>query len=180
MNLEIDNNDIEGSFDRIAKEIITQKALFVNEKVFRFTEIEFYYFYKDIHTDSCTHPHLRNEGEWRLHEQGFDITFKGTDIRDGGILIRGVLVDGEYINGPIKTLGAILQAFGKVTEKTSFIIKDAEPRDVKIIKTFRHNLNEKESPNFFGKHYRFLCDFNDLKIKKAEKVLINKNHSQLL
>ena len=180
MNLEIDNNDIEGSFDRIAKEILTQKALFVNEKVFRFTEIEFYYFYEGIHEDKYTHKHRRNDKEWRLHKQGFDITFKGTDKSDGGILIRGVSIDGEYINGPIKTLEAVFKAFGKVIEKTLFVFKDAEPRDVTIIKTFRHNLNEKESPNFFGKHYRFICDFNNLKIKEAEKVLISKNHSQIL
>ena len=170
MNLEIDNNKIEESFDRIAKDILTQKALFVNETIFRFTEIEFYYYYKGIHDDEYTHEHSRNAGEWRLHKQGFDITLAGNDISDGGILIRGVLIDSEYINGPLKTLGAILQTFGKVTENTSLIIKDGEYRSIEIIKTFRHLPNKIRYEKFHNKLYRYICD--DIPIE-TKKLMLN-------
>ena len=52
MNFEIVNNEIEKSFDRIALELLKRKALVVNNKVFRFTEIEFYYFNEDYHQDN--------------------------------------------------------------------------------------------------------------------------------
>src|SRR5687767_8055609 len=148
MNFEIDNKEIEKSFDRIASELLKRKALIVNNKVFRFTEIEFYYFNEEYHEDKYTHEHERESGEWRFHNQGIDITFKGSEKCDGGILIRGILIDSEYINGPIKSIRKIFEAFGKVTESTSIILKDAEIRDETIIKTFRHLPNTVTYPDF--------------------------------
>lgn len=37
MNLEINNNEIEKSFDRIAKDLLTNYALFVNDNELRFS-----------------------------------------------------------------------------------------------------------------------------------------------
>jgi len=48
MNLIIDNNKIEESFDKIAKELLTQKALFINDKIIRFTEMNFTIFIRII------------------------------------------------------------------------------------------------------------------------------------
>lgn len=176
MNLEIDNNDIEGSFDRIAKEILTQKALFVNEKVFRFTEIEFYYYYEGIHNDDYTHEHRRKTGEWRSHNQGLDITFEGNDISDGGILIRGVLVNGKYINGPLLSIRAIFEAFNKVTNITSFVLNDSEKRNVVVIKTFRHLPNKILHEEFHNRLYRYISD--DIP-EKTKKLMLNNSSKKL-
>ena len=176
MNLEINNNNIEESFDRIAKEILTQKALFVNEKVFRFTEIEFYYYYEGIHNDEYTHKHKRKVGEWRLHNQGIDITFEGTDISDGGILVRGVLINGKYINGPLLTIRAIFEAFEKVTNITSFVLNDSETRNVDIIKTFRHLPNKIVHEEFHNKLYRYISD----DIPENTKILMLNESSYII
>ncbi len=109
VDLTIDIAQVEQSFDRIANDLIRYHALVVNGKVFRFTEIEFYYYHKPGHEDEYTHPHQRAAGEWRFHSQGFDLTLEGDEkTKDGGILIRGLYaetsendeVSAAYVNGP--------------------------------------------------------------------------------
>ncbi|MBX2964579.1 MAG: hypothetical protein KF845_00435 [Cyclobacteriaceae bacterium] len=180
MNLEIDNTRIEHSFDRIAKDLLTTKALYVNKKIFRFTEIEFYYFNEKYHKDEYTHEHERHSGEWRFHNQGIDITFSSDNASDGGILIRGILSDLKFVNGPKKSIGKIFEAFGKVTEPTSIVLKDAEKRETTVIKTFRHLPNKITFPDFHEKHYRYLTDLENLKIDSRIKQKIQENHTVVL
>ncbi|SHF51783.1 hypothetical protein [Dysgonomonas macrotermitis] len=179
MNFEIDNAAIEASFDRIAKEILTQKALYVNETVFRFTEIEFYYFNEGHHPDEYTHEHNRIGGEWRYHNQGIDITLGSNDTTDGGILIRGVCFNGKYVNGPRKIWQSIFEAFGKVTSPTTFQLKDGEKRDIEIIRTFRQLPNKIEYPEFLNKHYRYLVELDNLDLTNTIKNKIRQHHSIL-
>jgi hypothetical protein len=177
MNLNIDKENIEGSFDRIATDLLLQKALFVNGKEIRFTEIEFYYF-DPVHQDNYTHKHRRELGEWRFHNQGLDITFQGDETSDGGILIRGIYVEGEYYNGPRIVVGKIFEFFSRVDTESNIVLKDTTERSCDILKTFRHIPNE-VYPDFHKKHYRYLTDFNDLKIQNTIKELIKKDSEVL-
>jgi hypothetical protein len=180
IDLNIDSKFVEQSFDRIAKELLTQKALFVNDTIIRFTEIEFYYFHATNHRDTYTHAHKRNAGEWRFHNQGIDITLQHTEgLADGGILIRGILIDGEYINGPRKVLTAIFKAFGKVTKLTSIVLRNVETRKYPIIKTFRHLPNKIVNEDYYGKLYRYLIELDNLIIPRKTKDEIRKNYKEL-
>lgn len=183
INLEIDNNSIEASFDRIAKQILLEKALYVNSKIFRLTEIEFYYFDESDHPDKYTHEHNRNVGEWRFHNQGIDITFGSTNKADGGILIRGILDDElpkeKYVNGPRKILMSVFKAFGEIDKETTFVLKDGEKRNVSIIKTFRQLPNKIEYPEYHKKHYRYLVDLDSLNISKSTKEAILEDYQVL-
>ena len=52
LNLKIDTRTretIQSSFDRIAKEIISGWQLKIDNELFSFTEIEFYYFCEAVH-----------------------------------------------------------------------------------------------------------------------------------
>ena len=170
MNLSINKENVEGSFDSIASDLLRKKALFINNTEIRFTEIEFYYFNAN-HQDNYTHKHKRNEGEWRFHNQGLDITFQGNDTIDGGILIRGIFVDGEFINGPRRVVGRIFEIFGNVNNESHLVLKDSSERHCEILKTFRHLPNEVH-PNFHHKPYRYLTDLDNLIIQKSiiEKI----------
>jgi hypothetical protein len=179
MDLTVNVDAIEASFDRIAKEILLQKALVVNGKIIRFTEIEFYYFHETHHPDNYTHKHDREAGEWRFHNQGIDITFESTQVSDGGILIRGILVDGKYVNGPRKIWTSIFKTFGKVSEPTSFVLDTVETRNVEIIKTFRILSNKIGYPEYHKKHYRYLVDLDDLDILHSDKNAIEQDHEIL-
>ncbi len=98
MDFSINNSEIEKSFDRIATDLFTKNTLFINNKEFQITEIEFYYYYYHIHEDNYRHDHKRDEGEWRFHNQGIDITFQANENQVGGLLILGLKVAGEHIN----------------------------------------------------------------------------------
>ncbi len=174
MNLEINNEKIENSFDRIANELINNYALLVNNTEFRFTEIEFYY-YSENHADNYTHEHNRNVGEWRFHNQGLDLTFQSDEKTDGGILIRGILSKSKYVNGPRKVLGEIFQSFGRAFDKTTIVLIPSTKRNVDIYKTFRHLPNINIDEKFHKKHYRYLSDIENLDIPASQKVLIKQD-----
>ena len=177
MNLSINKKDVEGSFDSIASNLLRKKALLINNTEIRFTEIEFYYFGEN-HQDNYTHKHKRGEGEWRFHNQGLDITFQGNDTIDGGILIRGIFVDGEFINGPRRVVGRIFEILGNVNNESHIVLKDSSERHCEITKTFRH-LPNKVYPDFHHKPYRYLTDLDILEIIKSEKELIRNNSIEL-
>lgn len=175
MKLNIDPHNIERSFDLIACELINKKLLAVNEMEFRFTEIEFYYYHEEYHQDKYTHDHKLEAGKWRFHNQGLDITFQGTNISDGGILIRGINSKDKFVNGPRKILQEIFKAFGEITQPTTIQLKDASPLNIEVYKTFRHLPNKESFPEFHNKHYRYLVDPANLEISNAIKQSIIKN-----
>lgn len=179
MNLNIDNENIEKSFDRIATEILNKKILFVNEIEFRLTEIEFYYYHEDSHKDNYTHEHKRDYGEWRFHNQGLDITFQSDNKSDGGILIRGIQVNTKYVNGPRKIIREIFENFSKTTNENTILLSDSAERNARILKTFRHLPNKHQVPEFHNKHYRYLTNLESLDIPNSIKEMIKKNSAYL-
>ncbi len=177
MNLNINKNDVEGSFDRIAKELLLGYAITINGKEFHLTEIEFY-FYHPNHQDNYTHKHRLQEGMWRMHNQGLDITLQGNKEQDGGILIRGIKNE-KYINGPRRIVWTLFEHFGQI-EKPNIIQLTKTPRlNKRIIKTFRHLPNKKIHPGFHKKHYRYLVDLDELQMSDSEKVKIRIESEEL-
>lgn len=177
LNLEIDRtNDgsIKASFDRIAKDIF-RSAIKVNYHLLRITEIEFY-FWSDEHQDNTTHDHNRNAGEWRMHNQGIDITFQAEGDKKsgqvGGILIRGIYdksIEEEeekkrYINGPRKVLFRIFELMGKVEEQSTLQLIPKHFENIPIHTTSRHGLKESATKDYviddkyISKHYRYFTD----------------------
>jgi hypothetical protein len=169
MEFEINNSDIQVSFDRIAKELLLKHVISVNDLDFEITEIEFYFFNVEHHPDNYTHPHNMQAGSWRLHKQGIDITFDGTkEKEDGGILIRGLKSGDRYVNGPIKSLAWILESMGNVQNKNHIILKSKELVNSEIIKTFRHLPNKIQQKEFHLKKYRYLKELE--KIDLTQKI----------
>ena len=168
MKFDIDDTQIDQSFDAIAKELINEHVLIVNDQEFHFTEIEFYYF-NIGHEDIYTHRHLRRAGEWRIHNQGLDITLEGNNEKDGGILIRGLEQYGKYINGPIKALGVLFESMGSVVNTSSIVLSKRNPVNNQIIKTFRHIPNKIQNKDFHFKKYRYLTDLEHLAISNPIK-----------
>ena len=90
LNLEIVIEDIQGSFNRIACDMIHNWHLQVNDDLYSFTEIEFYFHDKETHEDKATYEHKLDAGLWRSHLSGLDITLRHSIGGYGGILIRGL------------------------------------------------------------------------------------------
>ena len=176
MTFGIDDSNIEKSFDNLALQLLSGHILEVNEWELEITEIEFYYFKKGTHEDNYTHPHKRNAGEWRYHNQGIDITFQGNDEQDGGILIRGIKVNNRYINGPLKTVRTIMECMGTVQNPATIQLKPKLHEGKEIIKTFRHLPNKIQYVDFHDKNYRYLVDLESLDIIDSIKEQIRNNH----
>jgi hypothetical protein len=88
------------SFDDIAKDLILNRAISVNDYLFSFIDIEFYYHHEN-HPDGYTMKHNRPKGELEIHRYGIDISIDKTgEDGYGGILLCGLYDLRERITIP--------------------------------------------------------------------------------
>jgi len=90
------------SFDKIAKDLILNRAISVNGYLFSFIDIEFYYHHEN-HPDGYTLKHDRPKGELEIHRFGIDLSLGKTgDDGYGGVLICGLydLTSSKLIQKP--------------------------------------------------------------------------------
>ena len=186
MNFKINEDNINLEFIRLSNSFLLEKRLKVNDKVIRFTEIEFYLYSKN-HDDGFTHKHDYNAGKWRFHNQGFDITLRSTS-GFGCILIRGIEVDGKYINGPRRVIFEIMKYLKPVTEiNNEFGIIHGKGLDLRVFRTFRHGLTQPKLPCQYPElykqaKYRFIVnpqEFDKKQFKGSEKIAKSFNDKKL-
>lgn len=112
---EIENlskDSIIESFNRIAKDLILNRAISVNGYQFSFIDIEFYYHHEN-HPDGYTLKHDRPKGELEIHRFGIDLSLGKTEENGyGGILICG-LYDLQNSH-PIQKAQVIRELFNKI------------------------------------------------------------------
>ncbi|MEI9912367.1 MAG: hypothetical protein WDO71_23560 [Bacteroidota bacterium] len=166
LNLDIiteNKETIQQSFDRIAVDIIHNWSLKVDQDIYSFTEIEFYFFFADIHEDNSTHEHKYDKCKWRFHLQGLDITFQTTEKSDGGILIRGLKTVKGNVNGPKRVLESIFKSLGDVVsiQKEFGLILKTEASSEQIRKTIRHGLSKTQDNPFKDSFYRYFVDIDN-------------------
>ncbi len=173
-NIEVDN--VEGSFDKIAKSLLLNTLVKINNESYTLTEIEFYYFHKDIHEDSYTHKHDKGEGVWRFHNSGIDITLGSSSLCYGGVLIRGIKnnSNGKFTNGPRRVLREWFKSFGSIMHTTHFQVVESLNKVDNLRKTFRHLPNKNKYESFHNKNYRYIVDMDEQSI--PQKTLIMKSH----
>jgi hypothetical protein len=176
-------------FKRLADIILLKKELIVNDKTYRFTEIEFYYYSKN-HKDAFTHKHEYEAGKWRFHNQGLDITLKGKSGY-GGILIRGIESNNtRFINGPRRVMFEIMKHLNPVNQCNNTIgIKDGKYIKEEIFETIRHELNNPIQKNicdnpskYKNANYRFIIKpqlFDKKQFSGAEKIARKFNNKDL-
>jgi hypothetical protein len=120
-----------------------------------------------------------------------DVTFQGTDISDGGILIRGLRnedsqlkTEERYINGPRRVLETIFKNFNPVTniEQQFGLIQKAEPERLMIFKTIRHGLSKTQNNSFKDNPYRYYVDLSNWRkehVNDSVKKLIESESKML-
>lgn len=163
------------SFDRIAAELLFNRALLINDTTINFTEIEFYYFC-DVHKDGYTHCHNVEIGKLRAHQYGVDISLGADDNKFGGILIRGIEVNGVFINKPRLVINALINTFPKLNSSLCEMkLVSKESGTIKYFKTFRNGLGQPDpekykTVQFKNAQYRYI-----LFDQRVFKNLQNKN-----
>lgn len=178
------DSNFEYTFDSIAKELITNYRIKVNDKSFIILELEFY-LYTNGHEDKCTHEHKLEGGQWRGHYSGIDITLRTNSGGYGGILIRGIMdeLNKNIISGPLRVKNEILSNLGKVTEKSNLFLEKCNNSTLKICKSRRigiKNYKEEEKKHYIDSFYRYIADYNNKEHKYPDRDWVNKNRKSVM
>lgn len=134
-------------FEQIAKDLLNNFAILKGEKSFRLVEIEFYYNTTD--SANITFKRITEAGDWFNHDWGVDLCFKSDEKAFGGILIRSVEHNEEFVNGPLKCRELLFQ-FDALGDKSGVPTLVYQPRKdvIEPVSTIRWNISEKHSFRF--------------------------------
>jgi 3-methyladenine DNA glycosylase Mpg len=166
ITFDIDEKDIETSFDLISQKIFSEFQIVANVHKYRIIELEFYY-YSEQHKDFQTYrkDKQKTNGEWFFHYSGIDITIGNKDLKaQGGILIRSIgKLDinkqiTEFICGPLRTKDELLNNYNSINSDKRFLYLD------KLSEHFTYNkvtdyektvrIGIDKNKNNFDKEYR--------------------------
>ena len=130
------NEAIGKIFDAIAIKLFNEYHIKKGDSTYDFLEIEFYYFDRG-HKDYITYPRTIGKGKWFFHPSGMDLSFESSCIEGfkktseagnyffGGILIRGLVKDGNNaIIGPLNSCWGLFDIFSAF---------EANPNELPII-----------------------------------------------
>ena len=108
----------------MAKDILSNLVIMVDETAYCPLEIEFYYYNKNFNNEETfkrTYERKCEAGEFFLHYSGLDICFATIDDCYGGILIRSMLKhkngNEDIIAGPLKCANEIINQCFKSKKK---------------------------------------------------------------
>lgn len=120
--------DMQFIFYETANKLINNYVLQIGDIEIELKELEFYFYDEDKHPDCYTHGDERQTrmGELYVHRinnkystnrkrGGIDITF-GNGKYYGGILIRGIKIDGKFVAGPANVRQAIAQKLNLIED----------------------------------------------------------------
>lgn len=120
---EVRDKAIAKIYDAIAKKLFNEYHIKKGDATYDFLEIEFYYF-DDKHRDYITYHRTIGKGNWFFHSSGMDLSFESSCVEGfkktseagenffGGILIRGLVKDGNNaIIGPLNSCWGLFDIF---------------------------------------------------------------------
>jgi 3-methyladenine DNA glycosylase Mpg len=180
-------------------------VLNINNEEWKIREIEFYY-HSNKHPDTFTHCDKEqiNSGLWYFHKQngksykggsfkGLDISCGNDESSYGGILIRSISKDDEFIEGPCKVVDKILEicnvsSISELVPKLKEVFEisplylsqkktERKKEEQRIYTSPRVGLSLKKNKNllYIMKPYRFT---NSLSIKKYKCLIVLQNDIQ--
>ncbi len=156
----LSKDSIIESFDRIAKDLILNRAISVNGYQFSFIDIEFYYHHEN-HPDGYTLKHNRPKGELEIHRFGIDLSLGKTEENGyGGILICG-LYDLQNSH-PIPKAQVIRELFNKIKMgENKLELLEIKPLWNDVFKSKRQHLGnpgtEKNRSDFVNSLYKYVA-----------------------
>ena len=111
-----DSQDIEKMFSDIADALLNNFVIKRGEQEYRFVEIEFYHNKTDDEGKRITYKRDYSKScDFFFHDYGVDLCFESNPDSYGGILIRSMECNGEFINGPVKVTDRLFDKFSALT-----------------------------------------------------------------
>jgi len=184
-----ESSNLFNEFHRIAEHLFKEFRIAKDDKIYRPTEVEFYFFKPGIHDDVHAYCNERQKELGRLfrHRTGIDITF-GTNGSFGGILIRGIsdITNNKYINGCWNVLKELSDGYTQISsddlEKKVDLIEASNELDIILFST-RIGLKEKieDTDSYISRNYRFVTEIKVTnKFKEKEKVAVVAYKTEIL
>lgn len=121
---DIENtSNYEEIFEIYSEKLINNYALKFENKIYNFVEIEFYFYDKEKHPDPYVHmdEDQLESHKFYPHGSGIDLSF-GNGRFYGGILIRSIKEEDEYINGSLTLMEKIFSK-SKITREDTNKLK---------------------------------------------------------
>lgn len=164
------------SFDRIARDLILNRAISVNGYLFSFIDIEFYYHHEN-HPDGYTMKHTRPKGELEIHRYGIDISLGKTDeVGYGGILLCGLYDPQKSL--PIPKPQVIRELFNQIkVGENKLELVEFKSLWNDVFKSKRQNLgdsgNDKNKQDYVNSLYKYFAkDERILKDYKGKEAIL--------
>lgn len=152
-------------FDFLAEKLLNNFVISANGQIYNFIEIEFYY-YSKRHPDTKTLKRISKPGKFFFHQYGMDISFLSDEKEFGGVLIRSIKKENEFINGPHKVLNELLNNINDSNEISLKLIKNINDFPYKKMKRIIRNTPEYI---YYDKFYRYVALYSD-KHNKYKKI----------
>lgn len=194
-------------FKIMAEEILNKFELYIKDKIYNIEEIEIY-FRSSEHDDVYVHcsDNQLTKGEWYFHKfksgaykggtyKGLDMTFGDENKKEyGGILIRSISSDDDFITGPSNVVTHIMSKIGK--DSVSDTVKSLDTMEINNKKNpfhIKYDISKEKTKTVFSGprvglsfrsleytfiEYRFLT--NPHKIPKYRSTIITKLHKDKL
>lgn len=182
MNFNLESEEsIVFSIKQLAQTFILHKALKINDALFSFIDVEFYFWHKN-HQDEFANsvPHNRQFGDLEAHRYGIDVSL-GNDINTG---IGGMLICSLYDTSNMAVIEkskircAILNSLN--IGRNTIDIVDCSNDFKDVFQSKRMNLGSPNSPNkirYAEAHYKFIVkDANIFRRYKNKEVIIKNSN----
>ncbi|MBA3647810.1 MAG: hypothetical protein H0W62_04540 [Chitinophagales bacterium] len=183
INFEIDTSSfplVEASFDRIATELMNHCQLTLNDRGYRFLDLEFYY-HCPLHPDTFSNKHQEVAGKLRAHDYGVDISLGADNECFGGVLLKGLIrSDSKVFSKPqiLKELFNCLHVGTNIIELKQ-ITDSNEIRYFKTIREFTGTPGTEDRKSFSTKKYRYIANSKEYfkSVKRKEYTIKHSNLS---
>jgi len=142
----------EAGFLGIAKTLFQKYAIQKEDKLYRLTEIEFYW-NSQSHPDQSTYGrnHFKPKaGEWFFHYSGVDIALDNSELNgEGGILIRGIydVKEKKVIKGPMVCAMTLFSGFNAFEGRINTMLLEKSFDPVPIRSSPRKGLGKNAEVN---------------------------------
>jgi len=188
--LSLDNDilKIENLFSEFTQNLMNNYSLNIDNKLYEFTELEYYYSNDNHHKDPYVHTDEKQKNEKSLYVHrmpwgrgGIDLTF-GDGRFFGGILIRGIKDTEGFVSGPVKCKQSIVDSIEEniakkhnelqeYFEKGTWSLVEKDKTDHDVFHSTRVGLTAKDD-NYQDAFYRFIREdyLNNSKFTEKTRV----------
>lgn len=143
--------------DYLMTSLINNFVLVINNEQYEFSEIELYYYKKGEHQDCIVlQREHKQASDIFFHRYGFDICFTSLNDEYGGILVRSLKKDNNFIVGSLRCSHHILNQYQPNIRISIEYKQEQRSLDIIRIKRVKSECTKKDHKDHNNSLYRFI------------------------